>query len=115
NFRKVDPVMFSYLSNKKAIAKIRMKQTGSLEILKQTLKIGDSLNNTSIKFTSNFYLAEYYLNQGDTIKAKAFCEKGRKIASISKVLDDEIKTLGLLTKIDPKNSQSYNERYITLN
>jgi len=115
NFRKVDPVMFSYLSNKKAIAKIRMKQTGSLEILKQTLKIGDSLNNTSIKFTSNFYLAEYYLNQGDTIKAKAFCEKGRKIASISKVLDDEIKTLGLLTRIDPKNSQTYNERYITLN
>lgn len=114
NFRKVDPAMFSYLNNKKAIAKIRMAQDGSLEILEETLRIGDSLENSSIRFTSRFYLAEYYLSVGDTLRAKEYCEDGKEIAAAKKIFEDELKTLELLAKIDFKNSAFYNERYIAL-
>ncbi|WP_143000949.1 ATP-binding protein [Flavobacterium saliperosum] len=115
NFRKVDPAMFSYLNNKKAIAKIRITQDGSLKILKETLRIGDSLGNSSIGFTSRFYLAEYYLSVGDTLRAKEYCENGKRIAITKKNFEGELKTMELLAKIDPKNSAFYNERFISLN
>jgi len=114
NFKEVDPIMFSYLNNKKAIAKIRMRQDGAFDILKKTLRIGDSLQNSSIRFTSRFYLAEYYLSNGDTVKAKEFCQSASEITSENKIFEDELKALELLAKIDPKNSPSYNQRYITL-
>jgi signal transduction histidine kinase len=115
NFRINDPTIYCYFTNTLAYSKFKLGDSSCLEQFKETLKIGDSLQSIPIQLTSKLYLAEYYLFEKDTLKAKQYSDEVLQLAHKNKVFEDELKALELLAKIDPKNDSEYNKHYIALN
>ncbi|ESU23961.1 signal transduction histidine kinase [Flavobacterium enshiense DK69] len=115
NYRKIEPVIFCYLTNNKAYSKFKLGDNHCLDLFNETLKIGDSLQNIPVQLTSKLYLSEYFLSKKDSIAAKRHADEVRILAHSNKVFEDELKALELLSKIDPRNNSAYNKRYITLN
>ena len=115
NLRNENVRVYCYLENKlgKSIYKTQKQQ--ALSIYAETLKIGDSLNFAPIQVTSQLQLGEYYLFYKDTIKANSYLQKAKELANRNQIFDDELLTLKLLSKCNPKNSQYYSDRYIYLN
>ena len=114
DFKKINPLNYSYLVNTMAYSRFKLGDDGAYTQLKETLKIGDSLQSVPIQLTSNLYLSEYHLSKKDTMLAKLHCQEAKSIAIKNDVFEDELKALELLAKIDPKNDTEYNKRYITL-
>lgn len=115
NYRKIDPVIFCYLTNNKAYSKFKLGDDDCLKLFNETLKIGDSLQSIPVQLTSKLYLSEYYLSKKDIKAAKRNADEAQILAHANKVFEDELKALELLAKIDPKNDSAYDKRYITLN
>lgn len=115
NYRKIDPVIFCYLTNNKAYSKFKLGDNHCLDLFNETLKISDSLQNIPVQLTSKLYLSEYFLSKKDSIVAKRHADEVRIMAHENKVFEDELKALELLAKIDSGHASVYNKRYITLN
>lgn len=113
-FKDYDPTFYCYLINTYSYSKFKLGNESCLKDFYETLKIGDSLGNIHIQLNSKLNLAEFYLKKNDHIKAKDYSIEVLELAKSNKIFEDELKALELLAKIDPKNSPSYNQRYITL-
>lgn len=83
--------------------------------LKKAIAIQDSIGDDITLSRSYYHLAEVYLKSGDTANSL----RNAKLARIKAQASDNnlrvLETLGLLTKIDPKNATAYTAEYITLN
>lgn len=114
DFRHNDMRNYCYLISTLAYSKFKLGDDDCLQLFKETLKTGDSLESIPIQLTSKLYLSEYYLSKKDSLKAKRFSEEAKQLAYKNKVFEDELKALELLAKIDPVNDSHYNQQYITL-
>ncbi|RVU90770.1 hypothetical protein EH230_07600 [Flavobacterium columnare] len=115
NPEKIGSYTYSSLISNKAYAEM---QLDNLEIaeekLYESLKIRKKDNNIPGIVLSNIYLGELYLYKKDVPKAISFLRNAKKIASENKILEDELRALRLLSKIDKKNQYDLYEEYINL-
>ena len=114
NFENTDKYIYSNLINNLAYSKFKLGDKSSINQLNEAYQIRDSLKNIPGIVSSKINLSEYYLVQKDTTRALTFSNEARKMAHENKIFEDELKTLELLAKIDPKNNEDYNNRFIKL-
>ncbi|QYS92490.1 tetratricopeptide repeat protein [Flavobacterium covae] len=116
NPEKIGSYIYSSLISNKAYAEM---QLDNLEIaeekLYESLAIRKKENNIPGIVLSNIYLGELYLYKKDISKAIYFLRNAKQIASKNKILEDELRSLRLLSKIDKKNQYDLYEEYINLN
>jgi len=115
NFKKIDPPLYCYLTNKLAYSKFKLGNKSSFKQFEETLKIGNKINNVPVQITSKIYLGEYYLSQKDTLKAKVFLNDAQLQAHKNNFFEDELTILNLLILINPQNEFYYTNKYIHLN
>ncbi|MET0760062.1 MAG: sensor histidine kinase [Flavobacterium sp.] len=114
NFSNSNPLLYANLTNNLAYSKFKLGDKTALVQLNEALQIRDSLNNIPGIVSSKINLSEYYLAQNDTAKALLNINEARVNSHDNKIFEDELKTLELLVKIDPKNDSYYNNRFIKL-
>lgn len=115
DFKKIEPTIYCYLSNKLAYSKFKLGNKSSFKQFEETLKIGDSIGSTPIQVTSKIYLGEYYLNQKDTLKANYYLNDAQLQAHKNNLFEDELTILKLSTLANPKKESYFNNKYIHLN
>ncbi len=113
---KISSYTYSSLISNKAYAEM---QLDNLEIAEEkfyeSLAIRKKDNNIPGIVLSNIYLGELYLYKKDIPKAISFLKNAKQIASKNKILEEELRALRLLCKIDKKNRYDLYEEYINLN
>ncbi|HLF51441.1 tetratricopeptide repeat protein, partial [Flavobacterium sp.] len=114
NFSNSNPLLYANLTNNLAYSKFKLGDKSALDQFNEALQIRDSLNNIPGIVSSKINLSEYYLAQKDTAKALLNIKEARVNSHDNKIFEDELKTLELLVKIDPKNDSYYNDRFIKL-
>ncbi|PJJ08103.1 signal transduction histidine kinase [Flavobacterium sp. 1] len=114
NFKKVDPPIYCYLTNKLAYSKFKLGNKSSLKQFEETLKIGDRINNIPVQITSKTYLGEYYLNQKNYSIANYYLKEALLQARKNNLFEDELTILKLLTLASPQNEFYYTNKYIYL-
>lgn len=110
NLKSLEISTFTYLNNYYGYAKFKLKDNSCFKNFKLSLKIGDSLKFEPIQNTSKLHLGEFYLSIKDSLKSNKFLKEVYK----SKLIDDRIKAINLLSKSDPKYATTYFENYKTL-
>ncbi len=114
NSKKIEPFLYANLINNLGYSKFKLADISAINQLNEAYKIRDSLKNIPGIVSSKINLSEYYLYQKDTAKALVFGNDAKIMAHENKIFEDELKTLELLAKIDPKNNEIYNSRFIKL-
>jgi signal transduction histidine kinase len=114
DFKTNNPLLYSSLINDLAFSRFKLGDSSSLNQLKEALKIRMSLNRVSGIIDSQIRLAEYFLNKKDYTQAYSFAHEAQQKAHYNNIFEDELKALELLAKIDPKNANNYNNRFIKL-
>lgn len=114
DFKKIDPPIYCYLTNKLAYSKFKLGNKSSLKQFEETLKIGDKIDNIPVQITSKIYLGEYYLNQKDTLKAKFYLNDAQLQAHKNNFFEDEFRILNLLPFAYPQEKFFYTNKYIHL-
>lgn len=114
DFKRTQPAIYCYLKNTLAYSQFKLGDNQSHLVFEETLNIGNDLKNLQVQLDSRYSLSEYYLSIADTLKAMQYGKTVLDVSHQNKIFEDELKALELLAKIDPKNSPSYNQRYITL-
>lgn len=114
NFSNSNPLLYANLINNLAYSQFKQGDKTALVRLNEALQIRDSLNNIPGIVSSKINLSEYYLAQNDTVKALLNIKEARVKSHDNKIFEDELKTLELLVKMDPKNDSYYNDRFIKL-
>lgn len=116
NIKKTDPAMYANIISDLGYAEFKLGNKSSILYLTEALDIRNhiTLYRTPGVVSSKVYLSEYYLAQKDTTKAFLYGNTARVLAHKYKLFDDELRTLQLLAKIEPKNTVRYNDRFIEL-
>ncbi len=114
DFKRTQPAIYCYLKNTLAYSQFKLGDDQSYLIFEETLNIGNNLKNLQVQLDSRYSLSEYYFSLADTLKAMQYGKTVLDVSHKNKIVEDELKALELLAKIDPNNSPSYNQRYITL-
>ncbi|MFL9845304.1 tetratricopeptide repeat-containing sensor histidine kinase [Flavobacterium rhizosphaerae] len=116
NLRQNYPALYAKVISNLAYAKFkRGDRTGVESMLKEGLKINDSLDNVSGIIGNRQSLGEYYLAKKDTVHALDYLVSSYKLASKTKRHEDALLSLRFLTDADKKNSLQYSDLYIRLN
>jgi signal transduction histidine kinase/tetratricopeptide (TPR) repeat protein len=115
DFKKIDPPIYCYLTNKLAYSKFKLGYKSSYKQFEETLKIGDSIGSTPIQITSKIYLGEYYLNKKDTLKANCYLNDAQLQAHKNNLFEDELAILKLLALANPQKESCFTNKYIHLN
>ncbi|MDT7830671.1 tetratricopeptide repeat protein [Pricia sp. S334] len=110
------PKFYARTLNNHAYSKMKSGNTEKVrsEFL-EALKIRDSLNDITGLSLSHHDLAEYHLSQSDTTVAISHAKNALRYAEFVDNNERILRTLKLLSRLDPENSFSYNRRYIVLN
>ena len=85
------------------------------EDFKKALQVQDSIGDIAGVSRTHYSFADYYFDKNDTINALIQANKAQHFAKLADNNERVLLTLQLLSKLDPKNSYAYNQRYITLN
>jgi signal transduction histidine kinase len=113
---KAVPSLYAKLLNNLAFAKFKNgDNTGLPTMFFKSLKIRDSLDNTSGIIASNINLGEYFLYNKDTLKAINYLKTAYAEAKAIKSHFDILNSLKMLADIDKKNGSRYKDRYIAVN
>lgn len=115
NLYNLHPVYYAAILDNLGYSKFKQGNKDVQKLFLKSLKIRDSLNDISGIVTGKTRLAEFYLNQKDTINALKNARDANQKAKFIANLDDELKTLLILSKADPKKSNYYYQEYIDLN
>jgi signal transduction histidine kinase len=86
-----------------------------LSKLTEAYNIRDSLNNSEGKIISLLHLSEYYSSQKNNSKALIYARNAMKLSNKINNGNNYLKSLKLLSKIDPDNNQTYLKDYIEFN
>ncbi|WP_300570942.1 ATP-binding protein [Flavobacterium sp.] len=114
NFKEFEPLMYANLINNLGYSKFKLGQKTALGFLYEAYTIRQDLNNTLGILSSKISLSEYYLQQNDSAKALQYSQDAVQIAHVNRIFEDELKSLKLLAKINPKEESFYNNRFIKL-
>ena len=112
--KKLEPYLHANFINNLAYSKFKLGDKSAINQLNEAYQILDSLKNIPGIVSSKINLSEFYLVKKDTTRALTFSNEARKMAHENQIFEDELKTLELLAKIDPKNNEDYNNRFIKL-
>lgn len=116
NLYASSPSLYAKLLNNLASARFKAGNFYGLpELFFQSLRIRDSLDNTSGIIASNINLGEYYAYQKDTATAIKYLKSAYKDASRIKSHYDILSSLEQLSVIDKDNSVYYLNRYKVVN
>lgn len=108
--------LYAKALNNLAICRIKLKDTfGTKIIIKESIRLKDSLNLESSLATSYATLAEYYLFNKDTAAAIATANQAKELAQGTNNNMRILETLAFLTKVDRKNGSVHGRAYIALN
>ncbi|PIE48744.1 MAG: hypothetical protein CSA39_06240 [Flavobacteriales bacterium] len=112
---QANPKLYAMLLDNKAYSQFKLGETRAVEgLLKRSLKIRDSIGDTSGYTINLLHLAEYYAYKKDTLKALQFAKKAENIAIENKNNRDLLSALWYLSQIDQKNQYTYSQRHIIL-
>ncbi|MBU2946138.1 ATP-binding protein [Zobellia uliginosa] len=81
----------------------------------KVIQIQDSLGEVQHLSRTHYCFADYYLSKKDSVQAIAQIKMALGYSKISSNNDRFLKSLQMLSKIDPSNSSYYNQQYIALN
>lgn len=116
NIKETDPKLYAMILDNRAHAKLRLKDTtGIYEEFLKALEIRKGLGLESGVSINQLHLAEYFLEKGDTLNAIIYANKTKKLAKKIQNSRDLLRSLKLLSQIDPQNSLAYANEYIALN
>jgi signal transduction histidine kinase len=108
------PYLYAAIINNLAYSNLKLGYKDSLIKFEEALTISKNSNSIPIIVSSKYNLSEYYLSQGNIDQAILYSQDALKMAHDNKIYEDELKTLQLLARIDYKNNEQYNNRFITL-
>ena len=112
--KSLEPFLYANFINNLAYSKFKLGNKNAIVQFNEAYKIRDSLKNIPGIVASKLNLSEYYLSKNDTVKAFNFANEAKNTAHVNNIFEDELKTLELLSKIDPKNNEFYDKRFIKL-
>ncbi|MDP5231058.1 MAG: ATP-binding protein, partial [Cellulophaga sp.] len=125
NFKKVlatdslkikEPSFYAKTLTNLANTKLDLKTSENLEPLYQeAILLLKNTNNEFNEATSTGYFSNYLVYKKDTIAAISYAQKARALAETSENTQSLLRTLDLLTRIDPKNATEYAQEYFTVN
>lgn len=108
--------LYAKVLNNLAYNKFKNRDTvNTFNQLNRALEIRDSIDDFRGLSVSHYNIAEYYVEQQDTISAFAYAEKAKTYAKRSSNNKRLLLTLKLLAKIDSKNNIRHIQDYISLN
>jgi signal transduction histidine kinase len=114
DFKKTMPSLYANLKNNLGYSNFKLENSVAKTQFDEAFRIRKEINDTPGIVSSKINLSEYYLSKEDSLKAFDFCATAKSLAHKNKIFEDELKSLRLLTKINPKNDREYNNRYISL-
>ncbi len=110
------PKLYALSLNNLAYSRFKINPRNDVsEQFQRAVQIQDSIGDIAGASRTHYGLAEYYLTKKDTLKALSHAKKALSDAETAHNNDRLLQTLQLLTRLDPKNSSTYNSRYISLN
>lgn len=110
------PDLYAILLDNLAYSEFKLHNTSNLPMLfYRSLKIRDSLNNTSGVILSKIHLSEFYASQKDSLKAQTFAHEAYDLAKLTKAPGDRLASLKQLSAIEHKNVSIYSKEYIKIN
>ncbi|WP_281635179.1 tetratricopeptide repeat-containing sensor histidine kinase [Flavobacterium marginilacus] len=115
DFKKIDPPIYCYLTNKLAYSKFKLGNKSSLKQFEENLKMGKSISNIPVQITSKTYLGEYHLNQKNNLRANYYLKDAQLQAHKNNLFEDELRILKLLSSANPQKKFYYTNKYIHLN
>lgn len=111
-----DPKQYATLLDNLAYTKFLSNNINELPDLFYTaLKIRDSIEYESGIAVSKMHLAEYFLEQKDTVQSLKYVTEARLAAIESNNVKQKLNSLLLSSKIDSKNGAAYLNTYIHIN
>ncbi len=113
-FKNTEPLLYANLINNLAYSQFMLGDKKAIVQLKEALQIRESLKSIPGIVSSKINLAEYYLTQKDSLTALNFVNQAKRTSHINNLFEDELKTLALLARVEPKKSKIYNDRFIVL-
>ena len=107
-------LLYANLLNNLGYSKFKLSDKSAVGLLTQSLTIRNQLKSTPGVVSSQINLAEYYLKNKDTVQAFAIIKQAKKQAHDHHIFEDELKSLTLLAKINPKQDSYYKNLFIKL-
>jgi signal transduction histidine kinase len=111
-----NPLSYARVIDNKAYSKF--SKGDSINVLNkffESFNIRDSLNDKGGKIISMLHLSEYYDSLNSRIKAFEYANGASQLAKEINNSRDYLKSLELLSKINPKSNQKYLKDYIKFN
>lgn len=114
--RDRNPKLYALALNNLAFSKFKSGDTKNVESeFLEALKVRESSQDVTGLSLSHHDLAEFYISERDTPLAIEQAKKALRYAELADNNERILKTLQLLSRVDSKNSSTYNQRYIALN
>ena len=116
SLEQYNPKLFARALNNLAASKFQSGNISTVENeLQRALSIRQKENDLEGISGSNYYLAEYYLSQKDTVRALFHALEAKKFTELSSNNERLLETLALITFIDKKNAALYSQQHFNLN
>lgn len=109
------PVLHYSLENNLAYAKFKLGDKSVEPTLMKNLKDNDSIGYTAGAIISNVRIAEYYLQQKDSVNSQKHALEANKLANEINDYTFQLETLLLLSSVNKKREGSFLRQYIQLN
>ncbi|WP_149275999.1 tetratricopeptide repeat-containing sensor histidine kinase [Pareuzebyella sediminis] len=111
-----NPDLYAKAMSSLAYSRLKVGDENQLQQqFEKAIRIQDSINDISAISRTQFNLAEFFLNQKDTLSAIEHAKKARNSAELTENNERILQTLKLLAKLEPEKSAYYTQQYITLN
>jgi len=115
SFKIKDPTFYAKTLTNLASSKLEQKTSENLSPLYQeAIALQHENNNDFGEATASSYFATYLAYNKDTLAAVTHALQARNLAETSENTESLLRSLDLLTKIDPKNATAYAQEYFAV-
>ncbi|MBU2995801.1 tetratricopeptide repeat protein [Cellulophaga baltica] len=118
DLKNQSPKLYAMLIDNKAISELYYGNNNLDSILsgmKKALSIRVENNIKDGITISKIHLGEFYKMQKDTLLAKEFLEEAKDLANQTRNIRDYLKSILILSALNPKDEVAYLKRYISVN
>jgi len=116
DLRAEHPNLFAKLIDNRAYCKyLKGEEKGILDDFNLALYLRDSMDNKAGIGISKMHLSEYYLKNGDSLRAYQTALDAYNLSHSLGLNRDELSSLVLLSRADPSHATAYMSSYTTLN
>jgi signal transduction histidine kinase len=110
------PPLYAMLLENLGYSRFKINEPKELpELFYESLKIRDSLQLTTGLIITQLHLSEYFVSQGDNVKASQYSNEAMITAKNSKNKRNYLLPLKQLAIIEPTKATEYNKEYIRIN